>query len=453
MVFDRSKFKKAKIDEIDDSVKVAQASMKLPGFNGDYARFFSMKDPGKYWFRILPSITGKPYVPCKTVKLPIECPVYDKDGNDTGKKEIRTKDVFTSDVHSKAMQGKSATLTYIEYVYNLASEIQDKDERSKFLFPINGYRTGQGKWVWGVSPMLNYVAYVALYPFSNNDIYRLNLQPKWWDRMKEISIEKSSDDVLSIDVFSDPEEGYPLVINFTMENGKRNYTLDPASPAKGQSWDDFFDKTTVPDGVLDNLSKLPSLDDLYIDVYSRKEWDLEMEGLQRLDEQTGYNIFSNEQFLDELEAMEKLVPDTKAVPAKEEKPAPKSAQRTQQAAPSRKEETAEKQYPPMIKMKKELEAYIEREYEGTEVLPTLPLVELRKWYDLMKEDQILPFEDYKTTDEEADPSEDLPLEETGEEESQQDSPVNSTASTSPAVESSRERLKRLREEAAKRGRR
>lgn len=82
-------------------------------------------------------------MPRKTVKLPIECAVYDKDGKDTGKKEIRQRDVFTSDIHSNRMNGEDAVLTYISHVYNLANDIQDKEERAKFLYPISGYRNKQ----------------------------------------------------------------------------------------------------------------------------------------------------------------------------------------------------------------------------------------------------------------------------------------------------------------------
>lgn len=453
MVFDRSKFQKSKVDEIDGVVKSAFATMRNPETSGGYAKFFAISDPGKYCFRILPSTTGKAYVPCKTVKLEVEKYIY-KDGEKTDKKELKMSDIFTSDIHSTRMGGKDAALIYQDYVYELASEIQDQDERKKFLYPLTGFRGRDGKWVWGLSPMLNFVSYVAPYPIINNDIYRLNLQPKWWNRMKEISLDKSNDDVLSIDVFSDPEEGYPLTIKFDMENKKRSYVLDALEISRGQSWDDFFAETTVPDSILEKLAGLPSLDELYVDVFSRKDWDFEMEGLQRLDEKSGYNIFSNEQFLDELEALEKLVPeDDEVKSAQEKKVAPETKPVESKARPAAKKtepaKTEEKTYPSLIKMKAELNKYIEVEYENTEVLPAgLSIVELRKWYDLMKAGEMLPFDEYKTEGEEEAEEDNLPFEKGAEEDN--NAPADEPASTSPKTESARERLKRLREEAAAR---
>lgn len=90
MSFDRSKYKKqVSIDEVDDDLKKAQATMKNPAFGsqGGRASFYSVNKEGRYELRVLPSVNGgKPYISRKVVKLPIECPIYDKDGKDTGKK-------------------------------------------------------------------------------------------------------------------------------------------------------------------------------------------------------------------------------------------------------------------------------------------------------------------------------------------------------------------------------
>ena len=103
MGFDRSKYKKASVESIEETVGKAAATMGGNFGQGGRASFFNLSEDGRYVLRVLPSLTGKPYMPRKTVKLPIECAVYDKDGKDTGKKEIRQKDIFTSDIHSNRM--------------------------------------------------------------------------------------------------------------------------------------------------------------------------------------------------------------------------------------------------------------------------------------------------------------------------------------------------------------
>lgn len=414
-MFDRKKFKKAQVEEIDKSLSKAQETMVKAGTQGGRASFLTISKEGRYEIRILPSVTAKPYIPRKCVKLPIECPVY-KDGKDTGRKELRSKDVFTSDIHSERMEGKDAIVIYTEFVERLASEIQDQDERRKFLSPITGFRKKDGDWVWGIRPLMTYVSYV-LY---EGEIYRFDIRPQWWKEMKSISVERSKK-TITLDVFSDDERGYPLIITCSKDpkTGKMEYSVSCGLPEEGQSWDEFFEANQVPDSVLESLSELPTLDDLYVDVFSRRDWDFQLEGLKRIDEQYGFNIFEDDEFLDRLEALEALVPEDEDVKKSKTSNKVVSEEPEEVEEEEAEEVPAKKTYPTLIKMKTELKKYIEVEYEGTETLPNLSVVELRKWYDLMKQEKPLPFENSAEPDEE----EEIPAEE-------EPSPVNRRASTS-----------------------
>jgi hypothetical protein len=429
MSFDRSKYKKqVSIDEVDDDLKKAQATMKNPAFGnqGGRASFYTVNKEGRYELRVLPSVKGeKPYISRKVAKLPIECPIYDKDGKDTGKKEVRQKDVFTSDVHSDKMGGKDAVMIYIDFVYALANDIQDSDEKKKFLAPITGYFNRQKQWVWGVSPNLNYVCYV----YVEDEIHRFDVRPQWWKKMKNISLERSNDNVINIDIFSDCDEGYPLIINTTLnEKGKSQFDISCGLPdaSKRESWDDFFLRTRVPDNILQELEELPSLEDQYKDVFSRKDWDMQIEGLERFDKQNGFEIFQNDEFLNALEELEKLVPEDDEVKQVAKIPSKKKEEPKQTSTPTT-------SYPPLIKMKAELNDYIEAEYEGTEKLPNLSVTELRKWYDMMKEGMMLPFDDYRESEENDDSNE-----------SEEKSPINEDRASSKTSQSVQDRLAGLR---------
>lgn len=429
MSFDRSKYKKqVSIDEVDDDLKKAQATMKNPAFGnqGGRASFYTVNKEGRYELRVLPSVKGeKPYISRKVVKLPIECPIYDKDGKDTGKKEVRQKDIFTSDVHSDKMGGKDAVMIYIDFVYALANDIQDSDEKKKFLAPITGYFNRQKQWVWGVSPNLNYVCYV----YVEDEIHRFDVRPQWWKKMKNISLERSNDNVINIDIFSDCDEGYPLIINTTLnEKGKSQFDISCGLPdaSKRESWDDFFLRTRVPDNILQELEELPSLEDQYKDVFSRKDWDMQIEGLERFDKQNGFEIFQNDEFLNALEELEKLVPEDDEVKQVAKIPSKKKEEPKQTSTPTT-------SYPPLIKMKAELNDYIEAEYEGTEKLPNLSVTELRKWYDMMKEGMMLPFDDYRESEENDDSNE-----------SEEKSPINEDRASSKTSQSVQDRLASLR---------
>ena len=373
-------------------------------------------------------------MPRKTVKLPIECAVYDKDGKDTGKKEIRQKDVFTSDIHSNRMNGEDAVLTYISHVYNLANDIQDKNERAKFLYPISGYRNKQKQWIWGMKAMLNYVAYV----WAENDVYRLDLRPDWWKKMKNISMERaggSDDGIINLDIFSDPDEGYPLIVNVTTdENKKKNFDITCGMPDanKRQTWDDFFAKNRVSDEVFGIMEELPTLDDMYVDVFSRKDWDMQLEGLERIDEEQSYGIFQDDVFLNKLEELDKLVPEEDEI---KEKKAPKKAPETKKVKteePKEEPTKTEKKaggYPTLTNLKKELRAYIADNYEDKELPEELTVAELRKWYDIAQEGGELPFEDYEEPEDEEKGTEETKPEDTAVEEREASASVpNSIAS-------------------------
>lgn len=434
MAFDRSKYKKASVESIDETVGKAAATMGGGFGQGGRASFFNLNEDGRYVLRVLPSLTGKPYMPRKTVKLPIECAVYDKDGKDTGKKEIRQKDVFTSDIHSNRMNGEDAVLTYISHVYNLANDIQDKEERAKFLYPISGYRNKQKQWIWGMKAMLNYVAYV----WAENDVYRLDLRPDWWKKMKNISMERaggSDDGIINLDIFSDPDEGYPLIVNVTTdENKKKNFDITCGMPDanKRQTWDDFFAKNRVSDEVFGIMEELPTLDDMYVDVFSCKDWDMQLEGLERIDEEQSYGIFQDDVFLNKLEELDKLVPEEDEI---KEKKAPKKAPETKKVKteePKEEPTKTEKKaggYPTLTNLKKELRAYIADNYEDKELPEELTVAELRKWYDIVQEGGELPFEDYEEPEDEEQGAADPEPEDTAVEEREASASVpNSIAS-------------------------
>ena len=98
-----------------------------------------------------------------------------------------------------------------------------------------------------------------------------------------------------------------------------------------------------------------------------------------------------------------------------------------------------------------MEEYIEREYEGTETLPDLSIVELRDWYDLAQAGKLLPFDLYKEDsnavpfdDEAEDPDEE------GSEEGEAEDPIDeSKTASSSSLASTRDRLSALRNKLTK----
>jgi hypothetical protein len=456
MKFDKSKFKKQSIEDVEAEVKQAEKTM----YKGSksYTGFATVQK-GKNVFRVVPAM-GKAYVACKMSKLRVEVPTYDANGKVTGK-EVKDKNVFCADIHGKnLLKGKDPIVLYCDYVRKKASEeYQDDAERRKFLNPIMGYKKGN-KFVWGINPSLAYVCYVYQ---GSKDFARLQLYGTWMNRIKEISVEMSDDETVSFDIFSQLEGAYPLVITMGEDDkGKKTYSLSAGVPKKGQSWDEFFEETAIPDEDMEYfLNEVPTLEEIYKDVYSQKDFNMALDGLKRFDEENGYDIFADDGFLTEIEEMAALIPedggkddeddeedetpkkkpvskpnkvkkepepdDATEADEEEEKPAPRK--RTPASAPAKEKAAKVASYPPLSKMKKFLEDYIGEEYAETELPDDLTIAEVRSWYDLAQAGEALPFpedfDDEAPTETAADPEPDGEPE--NEEEPKEESPIDEDA--------------------------
>lgn len=452
MKFDKSKFKKQSIEDVEAEVKQAEKTM----YKGSksYTGFATVQK-GKNVFRVVPAM-GKAYVACKMSKLRVEVPTYDANGKVTGK-EVKDKNVFCADIHGKnLLKGKDPIVLYCDYVRKKASEeYQDDIERRKFLNPIMGYKKGN-KFVWGINPSLAYVCYVYQ---GTKDFARLQLYGTWMNRIKEISVEMSDDETVSFDIFSQLEGAYPLVITMGEDDkGKKIYSLSAGIPKKGQTWDDFFEETVIPDEDMEYfLNEVPTLEEIYKDVYSQKDFNMALDGLKRFDEENGYDIFADDGFLTEIEEMAALIPEEGSKDDEGEDESPKKAKSTSKpkkaeepegedeeeeksaprkkapaSAPAKEKAAKEKaakvaSYPPLSKMKKFLEDYIGEEYPEAELPDDLTIAEVRSWYDLAQAGEALPFpeEDETSTETASEPeSDDEPK---NEEEPKEESPIDEDA--------------------------
>lgn len=400
--FDRGKFSGAKVSTLKSVQDDARKNDKNfnSGGNGGRVDFLEIKD-GKNVFRILPphpeDTVGSPYLAKRVAMLKCEVPVF-KDGEDTGKTEIKNKNIFIATQHGGLP--KDPIEMYIDFARQYANDaFQDKDDRSKFMAPITGYRDKQGKWHWGIIPKTTYVSYAI----QDGKIGRLELWDSWLKEMDKLAISEEDNGVIEVDPFSDPDEGVPLIISKDKavdksgkETGKFDYNIskDEPSRAKRESWDDFFKRVRVTDEQLAELLKQEPLSKLYgKDVYSKRDWELAIDGLQRFDEENKYGIFENDDFIKELDELEKLVPekkkeDTEKEEVKSGKDIEKAFDKSNSTLPKSEstEETVD-----IPEMKFALKKFIKKEF-GEEYVNQIPTDEkkLRLWYEMYSEGEDLP---------------------------------------------------------------
>lgn len=306
MGFDRSKYKAPSLKTVNDTVQqTKQYDNYYGGGNGNYAPFWKQRD-GITLKRVLPAHEpgDSPYVPMITSMLKCEVDEKDKDGNVIGKK-ISNKKIFLATLHGGYPY--DIIEEYIKRVYEQAEQLQDKDERARFLNPVTGYRMGgkNGTWVPGIRPQLEYVYYA----FIEGKIWRDSLKPKQMEALNKESADLcAQNDTAAIDMFSDPSTGFP--IQWSREKDDNNKTVEvlKSLPLKmGQSWDDYFEKNAVPDKVLEELEGYPSLQKLYVGSYTKRDFEFALEGLKRFDESNQYQIFAQDDYLDMVEKLQEMI--------------------------------------------------------------------------------------------------------------------------------------------------
>jgi hypothetical protein len=406
-MIDRSRFSGAKLSANKDVQKQAAANNKSFS-NGEGRVGFHSIEEGKNVFRIMPphpsDTIGAAYLPYRTSMLPeVEVPVW-KDGEKTDQTEIKQKKIFIATQHGGLP--KDPIELYVEYVRKRASdEFQVKEDRQSFLNPITGWKDKKGTWNWGINPKTSFIAYAV----KNKELKRLELYESMVKDMDKCAISEEPEDVMGVDPFSDPNEGCELIITKQKKLDKQGketssweYPVTKGEPsrAKRESWDDYFERTMVTDEQLEELDKQEPLSKMIgNDVYTKRDWDFAMDGLRRFDEKNNFQIFDNDEFLEEIIELEKLVPEPKDKDddVKEmfdkKKDSPKKEDKKKPEPKEEKEDDEDEITP--ADMKFALKKFIKKNY-GEQYVDQIPSgKDLQKWYCLMEDGEDLPLKPEK----------------------------------------------------------
>jgi len=316
MTFDRSKIKGAKVSTIVETRKEADKHSRF--FSKGYTDFLKI-EPGMNLFRIAPPHNPEhtPFMPLRTTWLEVEVDEVDDENNPTGRRVVKNKRIFIATIHGGLP--KDPVETYIKYVKQRADdEFTNKEDRSKFLAPITGWKSKDGKWNPGIQPLTTYVCYAW---DRNWNFGRLELYSKDIVEIEKLNIDDETGEPIETDIFTDPDTGRWLNINlFKNDKGKneRILTKREFTPKKGmkssdlaKAWEEFENSCRIPDDKLKEWSEKDSLYSIYVGTYTRRDFDMAVNGLMRFDEKHGYGIFENSEFLDELEEISRLVKDDK----------------------------------------------------------------------------------------------------------------------------------------------
>lgn len=393
MSLERNKFSGTKLSVINDTVKKAESnSTQIFRQDGSRVDFHKIED-GKNTFRIFPAHNWEkdpPYRAFRTVWLKCMLPEW-VDGKETNKLVEKNKKIFIATQHGN--QEKDIIESYLEFVKELSESYDSKEEREKFLAPVKGYTGKDKKWVSGIQPSTTYVCYAI----KNGTLGRLELWPKWRKEMERLVLSEDSDEApIETDVFSDPNEGYPLIITKTKnDKGKYDYVIEKENLRRGENWDKFFERTKITDAQWAEWEKQESLTELYTDCYTTRDFELAMNGLQIFDKQYKYNIFEN----DEFQQLAKELKSKLREPDKKEESENKVGKSGTDDIDKvfEKEDSKDITEWPKFKCKKFLKNYVVANYDGEDQEPYLQEIEkldmkdLHAWCELASKEEELPY--------------------------------------------------------------
>lgn len=400
MTFDRSKFVGASRKAQKEIISATEKRDKLLKARGSRDVWHSIEE-GRNVFRVAPPHNPEypAFIPYRTVTLDCEKPVYE-DGEDTGRTEVGRRKIIVATQHHDELMKLGVKGDVVELYVRMAkdiafSQITDKKERSKFLAPISGYRAKDGKWVWGIEPKTNYIGYV----FDENGILgKLEISSSINKDLDRLADELEADAPLDIDPWSNPVEGYPIVITKAKnDSGKTEYIVDKEVPSrlKKESWDDFFARTALTDEQLEELANVKPLAETYINSFTLRDFEAQMDGLTRFDKKYGFGIIETDEFQEAASHIESVL-RAEAASRDEESTEEETETETKVAAkvenkkPIKKtiKKSIKKVGPTVEEMTDEVAKYITEVY-GEEYVPQIPTDEdtLTTWFNTVKEEE------------------------------------------------------------------
>lgn len=358
--FDRSKFKPTAKETIEKQEK---------GFSRGFDRSILKIETGENVVRAMPYHPdggGESFAEAKSVVfLDISVPKKDENGNKIEDQfETKARPIFNAKVHGgypfdiveefRDFAKKRAIPEYAggdqgkvnKLLNKIDGNAQTKDRGIKYQDAWVIYackaegKDAEGNWNWG-------------------DIGQLDLKKSIKDLMTEKAAELDNPDP-----YSDPDEGIAFIVSKAKDAKKPSdwYKLKlDTKVLPGQKYPVPV-SSPITDGQLEALSKLKSLNQLFVNSFKHSDLEKQLEGLKNFEESLqkefpGFSVFQYDEFLSLVEKMYELVPEDSTSleedviiedSQEESKPEPpKSATKIERPAPTSK---------PSVPIKQEVKA-------------------------------------------------------------------------------------------------
>lgn len=279
-----------------------------------YAKLFKLEE-GKNFFRIYPAHPGGKggySQMLKQVYLPMMR--EDRDANGKPLLDSRTgqpvmkesvKSVFDSRLHGSTR--KDVIDEYVKFGERTAKDLFPDDDaaQKEYLKYIHG--TGfQGE--KGILYQVSYILYADQLIGNKRVFGRLQYKAAIRKRLNEMSAVEAANSPIATEPFSHPDDGRAICITVNKKAQPADYyKVDfyaPMIPNGGGRIQLF----PLDDIMLEDYMKVKSLEELYVNVYKRSDFELALKGLEFFDNKYGYKFLQEPEFLTILEEINDYYP-------------------------------------------------------------------------------------------------------------------------------------------------
>jgi hypothetical protein len=232
------------------------------------------------------------------------------------------KRVFISKIHGNP-DLPDLIEEHIRFAQQFAKNNGDSDFEKKVNGFIRGYKDSKGNWNRGIMPDTSFVCYI--YNWDNPDeLKRFEIWGKHMDEIEKLyAAFDEEDQPITIDPFSDPKEGIGIVFEkFKNEKGKFDFDIyEKKNTSRTGTFKDFVKQFELTDKQVEEIESKESLTETFMNVYSKRDFELALNGLQLFDQEKEIGVFENDDFLSIVEDIATHYEnETEQVPTKKEKP-------------------------------------------------------------------------------------------------------------------------------------
>ena len=272
----RSQFKATSIKALKNKIDKDDATMGVQ--NNEY---LNLEDGKLLKIRIFPAHPHEEnfYVSKMCYWLPFT--------NDDGENKRRT--VLDSIAH-----GGTEMDIVREYVRFAKSRYSDDAEKMEAL-------VGTGMQSNSLNPQYSWLCY------ADSVKEDTELKPKLWefkkmvrDLLNKLACSEDEDEPIEVDPFTDPDDGLVLAVKYlkkpNKKKGENYYEVDFAKTGKKK---EAYSRP-LTDEELENFMKMRPLSEI-IPRYGMRDFEQALEGLQNFDEENGFDLFDDDEWLEIVE--------------------------------------------------------------------------------------------------------------------------------------------------------